>query len=146
MTERPDVQLLDVNVLVALVSPQHVHHAAAHRWFAGVSDWATTPITETAFIRLISNPVVVGADLTPQEVIALLRRLCKWRGHRFLRDETRLLDPSIDLAALVGPRQVTDFHLVQLAKIAGATLATFDAKLIAALAVADRRHVHLIEV
>lgn len=146
MTERQSVQLLDVNVLVALVSPNHVHHSAAHRWFSRVSGWATTPITETAFVRLISNPVVVGSDLTPQEVIALLRRLCEWPGHRFLRDESRLLDPLIDLAALVGPRQVTDFHLVQLAKIAGATLATFDAKLIAALADADRRHVHLIEV
>jgi uncharacterized protein len=129
MTERQDVQLLDVNVLVALVSPQHVHHAAAHRWFAQMSDWATTPIIETAFVRLISNPVVAGTDFT----------------HRFLRDEARLLDPSIDLAALIGPRQVTDFHLVQLAKVAGATLATFDAKLVAALADADRRHVHLIE-
>jgi uncharacterized protein len=28
------VALLDVNVLVALFDPDHVHHEAAHRWFA----------------------------------------------------------------------------------------------------------------
>jgi predicted nucleic acid-binding protein len=27
--------LLDVNVLIALVDPRHVHHELAHRWFAG---------------------------------------------------------------------------------------------------------------
>jgi hypothetical protein len=26
--------LLDVNVLLALSDPMHIHHEAAHRWFA----------------------------------------------------------------------------------------------------------------
>ncbi|WP_448808749.1 TA system VapC family ribonuclease toxin [Agromyces bauzanensis] len=146
MTDRPPVHLLDVNVLVALVASQHEHHAAAHRWFAGVTAWATAPMTEAAFVRLVANPVVVGIDLTPLQAITLLDRLCEWPGHRFLADRARLAEASIDLAALVGHRQVTDFHLVELAARTGATLATFDAKLLAALAEADRRHVHLIEV
>ena len=28
------VALLDVNVLVALAWPNHVHHTQAHRWFS----------------------------------------------------------------------------------------------------------------
>ncbi len=51
--------LLDINVLVALFDSAHVHHEAAHRWFASVGNasWATCPITENGFVRVVSNPV-----------------------------------------------------------------------------------------
>jgi uncharacterized protein len=61
-------------------------------------------------------------------------------------DEASLAQPSIDLSALVGHRQVTDLHLVNLAATAGAVLATFDARLPASLAPGDRRHVVLVPV
>jgi uncharacterized protein len=105
-----------------------------------------TRLTETAFVRLVSNPAVVGIDLNPREAISLLTRLCEWPGHRFLADDARLTDGRIDLTALIGHRQVTDFHLVALAAKSGAMLATFDARLPAALALGDRRHVQLIGV
>ena len=37
------MHLLDVNVLVALFDPAHIHHEAAHEWFgtAGPAGWAT---------------------------------------------------------------------------------------------------------
>lgn len=40
--------LLDVNVLVALIDPNHVGHEAAHHWFEteGGKAWATCPINE----------------------------------------------------------------------------------------------------
>ena len=49
--------LLDVNVLLALCDPMHVHHEAAHRWFAekGSQAWATCPITENGFVRIASG-------------------------------------------------------------------------------------------
>jgi predicted nucleic acid-binding protein len=39
------VALLDVNVLVALFQPDHVHHELAHDWFAEnrQTGWATCP-------------------------------------------------------------------------------------------------------
>jgi len=42
------VYLLDVNVLLALSDPMHLHHEAAHVWFVekGKAAWATCPITE----------------------------------------------------------------------------------------------------
>jgi predicted nucleic acid-binding protein len=51
------VYLLDVNVLLALCDPLHVHHAAAHRWFAAVGRfaWATCPITENGFVRIAAH-------------------------------------------------------------------------------------------
>jgi uncharacterized protein len=37
--------LLDVNVLVALLDPAHLHHDAAHAWFEVKREggWATCP-------------------------------------------------------------------------------------------------------
>lgn len=50
----PCVSLLDVNVLVALFFPDHVHHDLAHDWFADHRHlgWATCPLTENGLIRV----------------------------------------------------------------------------------------------
>ncbi|MDO9124550.1 MAG: VapC toxin family PIN domain ribonuclease, partial [Deltaproteobacteria bacterium] len=50
--------LLDVNLLLALSDPMHIHHELAHRWFAekGHQAWATCPLTENGFIRIASHP------------------------------------------------------------------------------------------
>lgn len=139
-------RLLDANVLVALVAPNHEHHASAHRWFAGVDSWATTPMTEAAFVRLVANPAVMGAEHAPAAALTLLARLRARAGHHFIADASALAQPAIDLAALVGFRQVTDFHLVNLAAQSGSVLATFDAKLVRALGESDRRHVEVVPV
>jgi toxin-antitoxin system PIN domain toxin len=138
--------LPDVNVLVALVAEQHEHHAAAHRWFRETRSWATTPLTEAGLIRLILNPAVVGASHDAGLAIRILEQLRRQGDHRFLPDASSLTDTTIDLAALVGHRQVTDFHLVNLAASHDAVLATFDARLFAALAPADQRWVSVIPV
>ena len=55
------VGLFDVNVLVALAWPNHVHHARALDWFREHSPlgWATCSITETGFVRVSSNRAAV---------------------------------------------------------------------------------------
>src|SRR5205807_1947335 len=52
------VALLDVNVLVALFDPDHVHHEPAHRWFAEQrgTGWATCPLTENGLLRVLTHP------------------------------------------------------------------------------------------
>ena len=54
----PRPLLLDVNVLIALFDSAHLHHEAAHVWFAGNSarGWRTCPITENGFLRILSHP------------------------------------------------------------------------------------------
>ena len=49
--------LLDVNVLVALAWPNHVHHVAARAWFndVGQKRFATCPVTQSGFVRVSSN-------------------------------------------------------------------------------------------
>ena len=61
------VTLLDVNVLVALVDADHVHHELAHDWFAdrGSQSWATCPVTENGFVRVLTNPAYQGGELRP---------------------------------------------------------------------------------
>jgi toxin-antitoxin system PIN domain toxin len=121
--------LLDINVLVALFDPAHVHHEAAHRWFAAVgsNSWATCPITENGFIRVLSNPgyPTVSADI--DEITDRLRALISQSGHEFWSDEISMCDSSrFDASHLSGHKQITDLHLAGLAAHRRGKLATFD--------------------
>jgi toxin-antitoxin system PIN domain toxin len=136
--------LLDVNVLLALSLPTHQHHRGAGAWLATGPAWATTPITESGYLRLMTNPRVVGYPIPVDQVLAALRDMRGLTGHEFFDDGTSLAEPIIDLRQLAGSRQVTDYHLVNLAARHGAALATFDASLRRSLAEPDRERVHVI--
>ncbi len=60
-------------------------------------------------------------------------------GHRFLPDDVSLVDD--DVPAIVGHRQVTDAHLLTLARRRGVCLVTFDAAIVA---LANGRDVELL--
>ena len=118
--------LLDVNALVALVWDSHVHHVPMREWFAahGSAGWATCPLTESGFVRVSSNPKVLPSPIgvaTAREVLATLRGTT---GHRFLTDDVSITDS--DVPAIVGHRQITDAHLLSLARRNGLLLVTFD--------------------
>jgi uncharacterized protein len=52
------ISLLDVNVLVALLVPEHEHHIRSVEWFATNairSGWATCAITELGVIRVCAQ-------------------------------------------------------------------------------------------
>ena len=137
--------LLDVNVLIALSLSNHQHHQSANRWFDRGRDWATTPLTESSYLRLLTNEKVVGYPVTPADARAALLQMRAVAGHRFVADTTSLSEPRISLQPLVGTRQVTDFHLVNLAAIESLQLATFDRSLRRSLAPDDQQHVHVID-
>lgn len=69
-----NVYLPDVNVLIALTWPTHVHHATARQWFErkASSGWATCPITQLGFARVSSNPKIIRDAVTPREATAML--------------------------------------------------------------------------
>jgi len=138
------MHLLDVNVLVALTNPQHIHHKRAHDWFATIDSWATTSMTEASFIRLMLNPHVAGGPIPTSHVLSVLSRLRALPGHHFLPDDSSLADPAIDITALIGHNQVTDMHLVNLAARHGAILATFDIGIEATLIGSDKKYVFVI--
>jgi len=121
--------LLDVNVLVALFDPDHVHHELAHDWFAGEGRkaWATCPITESGFVRVLASPAYGGTLSRVPDLIARLRRFCESGGHVFWGDTVSLRDEKLfDAAFAAGHRQLTDIYLLGVAHAHGGRLATFD--------------------
>lgn len=143
-------RLADVNVLLALTQATHVMNEAAHRWLAGVIDsggtWGTCGLTEAAFVRISTNPAFAGRDVSVREALTALEHIRAAPHHRFYADPTSLAHSRVDLGALVGAKQVTDFHLVNLAASSDAVLATFDRRLVDSLAPQDRRFTELIPV
>jgi toxin-antitoxin system PIN domain toxin len=135
--------LVDANVLVALSLEAHAHHTAAHVWLGtlGTADvLLNCPTTDAAFIRLLMNPAVVGpATYSAASAVGQLEALKDWGGPRWrtIADDATLAAPTIDretlLTSLVGHKQVTDFHLLNLAAKHDARLATFDHRIARAL-------------
>jgi uncharacterized protein len=119
--------LLDINLLLALSDPQHVHHEVAHRWFAetGHAAWATCPITENGFVRVASNPAYPNRPGSTPAVVGILGELCRSEGHRFWSDDISLCD-LLEAHALLTHTQITDAYLLGLASHHGGRLATFD--------------------
>jgi uncharacterized protein len=124
--------LLDVNVLIALAWPLHVHHVVAHDWFenVGQKSWATCPLTQLAFVRISSNAKIVSAAVSPRAATKALSEMIALSGHTFWPDDLPVNGlASFNSNALVGHRQVTDAYLIELAKRHKGKLATLDAGL-----------------
>jgi uncharacterized protein len=120
--------LLDVNVLTALFDETHVHHETAHDWFGAnrAAGWATCPITENGFLRVLTHPRAGVVD-DRATVFASLRKFCGGRGHAFWHDAVSLRDEKLfDASVIVSHRQLTDVYLLGLATRMGGRLATFD--------------------
>ncbi len=123
------VGLLDVNVLVALAWPNHVHHEPALHWFHQHQSegWATCPVTQAGFVRVSSNQKALPSARSPAEALGLLAKIVALEHHEFWSDDTSLVDSEfISATRLQGYRQVTDAHLLALALRHGGCLATLD--------------------
>ena len=119
--------LLDVNLLVALFDPDHVHHEPAHRWFGTrrSSGWATCPLTENGVVRILSNRAYSPSAETPAQIARRLESFRASGHHVFWPDDLSLCDSrTFNLA--IGHRQLTDVYLLALAMRHGGRLATFD--------------------
>ncbi len=138
--------LLDANALIALCWPRHEHHATMLEWFGkhARSGWATTPFTEAAFVRIVSQPAFSGRSISIGEVAGLLLRNTQHPKHRFLALDFGLADVmGTCTAGLLGHRQVTDAYLLTAAVRAGLRLATFDRGIGHLLATAAERERHV---
>jgi toxin-antitoxin system PIN domain toxin len=120
--------LLDVNVLVALAWPSHVHHQQAQDWFARRrrAGFRTCPLTETGFVRISSNPRFTPDAVAPLEALILLDRITSLAGFEFWSADIPLGAAIGKDRPIVGHRQVTDAYLIALAAKRAGKLATFD--------------------
>jgi toxin-antitoxin system PIN domain toxin len=122
--------LLDVNVLLALGDPLHIHHQPARRWFSDKASlsWATCPITENGFVRIASHPSYTNPPGDVPAVLVLLHELRSAPGHEFWPDDISLLE-IMQPNAVMSPGRITDAYLLGLAAHRGGKLATLDTRI-----------------
>ena len=122
------VSLLDVNVLIALGWPSHVHHELAHQWFGAHSSagWATCALTQCGFVRISSNPKIIPEAVTVQDALSVLRGFVASESHVFWPDDLPLTASEFPSRLMMGHRQVTDAYLLGLAIRHGGQLVTLD--------------------
>ena len=123
------IALLDVNVLIALIDPAHVHHEFAQQWFGRnkKNGWASCPITINGCLRILSIPAYPIARSSPTHVMSILSILGEDPHHEFWPDSVSILDESLFRRSMVsGHRAVTDIYLLGLAVARHAKLVTFD--------------------
>jgi uncharacterized protein len=120
--------LLDVNVLIALFTPNHAHADSAHSWWQEneTHGWATCPLTQNGFARITSQASFPYFSPTSAAVARLKDIMARTR-HEFWADSISVTDEGIfDPAFLLSHRQVTDTYLLALAMKNNGCLVTFD--------------------
>jgi toxin-antitoxin system PIN domain toxin len=121
--------LLDINVLVALFWPTHAQHEVVLKWFAEhrYRGWATCPLTEVGFVRVVSNPVFSRDAVTPKEALGVLAANTVASDHVFWSGDLSLTR-AMQFAGprLVGHQQVVYAYLIALAVKYSGFLVTFE--------------------
>jgi uncharacterized protein len=124
--------LLDTNLLIALLWPSHEKHDLAQKWFTRhrAKGWATCPVTQAGFVRIVSNPAFSRDAVQPREAIQVLHANTAAKDHQFWPDELPLAE-AVEFAGvrLLGHQQVTDAYLLGLAIRRGGVLATLDQRI-----------------
>jgi hypothetical protein len=137
--------LFDVNMLLALFDPEHIHHDQALAWWTesrGLG-WASCPLTQNGFVRVISGNGY-SSPRSFADAMALLRAQIAEPGHVFWPDEVSIIDPqTFDHDRLLGPKQITDAYLLALAVKNGGRLVTLD-RAVSLAAVRGARAEHLV--
>jgi uncharacterized protein len=123
--------LLDLNVLIALAAPEHIHRSRAVRWFVatGKSDWGVCPLTESGFIRIATNPALQPATVTVPRAMAILQGLSRHPGYRYwpITDSDSWVAVTSRFASrIMGRQQITNAYLLGLAIKQDGVLVTFD--------------------
>lgn len=123
--------LLDVNVLIALLDANHVHHARARQWLEAniAAGWASCAVTQKDCLRVLSSTHYPNA-VKPTEAAARLREATEQLFHQFWAGGPSVLSPGlVSWEYIVGSRQVTDAYLLGLAVHHGGRFVTFEQSL-----------------
>lgn len=126
------VALLDVNVLIALMDPLHVHHEPCHHWFSarGTAPWSSCAVTQNGVLRILGHPRYPNSPGSPGVVSEILQALVSHPQHEFWDISPSLLSQAhVNMSALLDSAQITDTYLLALAVHQGGLLATLDRRL-----------------
>lgn len=140
------IQLLDANVLIALGDANHPHRVAALRFFESVAildGWATCPLTENAFIRILGARTYAGGPGSTEAARRILSSALAAPGHQFWPDDISLSDTRL-FPSLPASKHLTDLYLLGLAVKHGGRFATFDEHIDASLVPGGPQALYLI--
>jgi toxin-antitoxin system PIN domain toxin len=121
--------LLDINVLIALLDPDHAFHGRAHAWWRkDHPQWASCPLTENGVVRIMTSPNYSKArPFTVAELVTLLQTFTAGTKHTFWPDSVSILDAThFDHGRILSSKSLTDIYLLALAVEKGGRLVTFD--------------------
>jgi toxin-antitoxin system PIN domain toxin len=122
--------LLDVNVMLAWLWPAHEVHKAAQAWMHThrQEPWATCPVTEMGFLRILTNQSFSpNAPKWPEAVKILRKQTADSPSHSFWQDSLSLAEVDLRLGSRIkGPNQITDAYLLAMAVHNKGRFVTFD--------------------
>jgi len=124
------MDLLDVNILLALGDSTHPHHQRARNWFLSPERevWATCPLTENGFIRIAGHSSYKTFPGGSTEARAAMDLLTSNPGHQFWADDLSLRDLNL-FPNLPGSKHLTDLYLLALAVSHEGRFATLDERI-----------------
>lgn len=124
------MDILDINVWLALVDRNHVHHAPAARYWEEIADVqiAFTRASMMGFLRLSSQPLVLSRTLTNAEAWAIYHEFVALPNVRLLVEPTTLDThfQALTAQAAMPHRLWTDAYLAAFAIASGSRLVSFD--------------------
>lgn len=123
--------LLDVNVLIALHDENHLNHGVSVAWFRDNQDggWATCPLSQNGFLRIITQPRYTQPVSFTQARSALSGTISE-TNHEFWPDSVSFIDAiDIDKAAQPKSGHLTDLYLLALAAAHGGRFVTLDRRI-----------------
>ena len=119
--------LADVNVLIALLEEDHVHHKLVAQWFeaSNEDEFGVCVFTEAGFLRVTTNPKAGSRSI--EGALEALESLDNHAGYRFwpmTEGWASLVKPFLE--RVHGHQQITDACLLGLAVKEGGVLVTLD--------------------
>jgi toxin-antitoxin system PIN domain toxin len=121
----------DINVWLALVDQNHLHHSTAANYWEDIADTevAFTRVSMMGFLRLSTQPGVLSRTLTTPEAWELYRQFLAAPDHCLLQEPASIDHHFAALTTLttLPHRLWTDAYLAAFAIASGCRLVSFDA-------------------
>lgn len=124
--------LPDINTVLALLDPLHVHHDDAHRWYKDVSpvQLMICPHVENGVMRVASQPRYPNHLGTAASVREILKKFIQHLDVKRCTNEPSLMDDKIlKSTEHLTPSSISDLYLLSVALSNDAKLATFDQRI-----------------
>ncbi|MGC2637595.1 MAG: TA system VapC family ribonuclease toxin [Acidobacteriaceae bacterium] len=135
--------LLDLNALIALLWAESEFHAATESWFRNNArkGWATSPLTQLGFVRVVCNPSVFRNAPHPAQALEVIEESTRHAAHEFWPHELTLAEAAAPFREhLQGHQQIADVYLLGLTLHRKGRLITFDKALLSLASAAGMGH------